>query len=128
MGVFYIFTVICLYITFILLKKSDKKINLICWLIISIIAYLGYNIAICMIFGVLNFTTNLIFLSIINIIFTILFLFIICKNKEIQKYEIRKRDILAIIICFLLALFRYIAIYKRNKFFYCLANFISTFL
>ena len=102
MGVFYIFTVICLYITFILLKKSDKKINLICWLIISIIAYLGYNIAICMIFSVLNFTTNLIFLSIINIIFTILFLFIICKNKEIQKYEIRKRDILAIIICFVI--------------------------
>ena len=34
----------------------------------------------------------------------------------------------AIIICFILAFFRYIAIYKRCKCFYCLANFISTFL
>ena len=34
----------------------------------------------------------------------------------------------AIMICFILAFFRYIAIYKRRKYFYCLANFISTFL
>ena len=35
---------------------------------------------------------------------------------------------LAIMICFFLALFRYIAIYKRIKYLYCLSNFISTFL
>ena len=34
----------------------------------------------------------------------------------------------AIMIYFVLAFFRYIAIYKRCKCFYCLANFISTFL
>ena len=34
----------------------------------------------------------------------------------------------AVAICFILAFFRYIAIYKRCKCFYCLANFISTFL
>ena len=34
----------------------------------------------------------------------------------------------AIMLFFLLAFFRYIAIYKRCKCFYCLANFISTFL
>ena len=33
----------------------------------------------------------------------------------------------AIMICFVLAFLRYIAIYKRCKCFYCLANFISTF-
>ena len=34
----------------------------------------------------------------------------------------------AIIICFILALFRDVAIYKRIKCLYCLGNFISTFL
>ena len=34
----------------------------------------------------------------------------------------------AIIICFILAFFRYIAIYKRMKCLFCLGNFISTFL
>ena len=99
MGIFYIFTVILLYITFVLMRKSTEKINLICWLILSAITYLGYNIGICMIFGALNITTNLLFLSIINLLFTILFLFKIYKNKGIQEYEIRKRDILAIAIC-----------------------------
>ena len=99
MGVFYIFTVMFLYITFILIKKSDDKINLISWLILSAITYLGYNISICMIFGALNITTNLLFLSIVNLIITALFIIKIYKNKEIQKYDIRKRDVFAIIIC-----------------------------
>ena len=34
----------------------------------------------------------------------------------------------AIIICFILAFFRYIAINKKIKCLYCLGNFISTFL
>ena len=34
----------------------------------------------------------------------------------------------AIAICIFLAIFRYIAIYRKVKCFYCLANFISTFL
>ena len=34
----------------------------------------------------------------------------------------------AIAICIFLAIFRYIAIYRKIKCFYCLANFINTFL
>ena len=35
---------------------------------------------------------------------------------------------IAIAICIFLAIFRYIAIYRKIKCFYCLANFISNFL
>lgn len=106
MGIFYILTVIGLLLTFVLLKKSNEKLNLISWCIISVIAYLAFNIMICMIFGSLNITTNLLFLSIIDLIVVAVFGFKIYKDKEIQNFEIRKRDFLTvaiavIIVCYM---------------------------
>ena len=98
MGIFYCLTVIAMLASFVLLKKSDKKVNLINWCIISLIAYLSFNIMICMIFGVLNITTNLIFLSIVDLIVTAGLGFKIYKDKKIQSFEIRKRDFVAVII------------------------------
>ena len=63
MGIFYVLTVIAMLVTFVLFKKSDKKQNLINMCILSAICYLAFNILICMSFGVLNITTNLLFLS-----------------------------------------------------------------
>lgn len=100
LGIFYMLTVIAMVITFVLVKKSDEKVNLISWCIFSGIAYLGFNITVCMIFGVLNITTNLVFLSIADLAVAGLFGFKIYKDKGIQSFEIRKRDILALIICF----------------------------
>lgn len=99
LGIFYILTVLMMVATFILVKKSDEKVNLISWCIFSGIAYLGFNIAVCMIFGVLNITTNLLFLSVADLIVSGLFGFKIYKDKGIQSFEIRKRDIVAIFIC-----------------------------
>lgn len=100
LGIFYMLTVIAMVITFVLVKKSDEKVNFISWCIFSGIAYLGFNITVCMIFGVLNITTNLVFLSIADLAVAGLFGFKIYKDKGIQSFEIRKRDILALIICF----------------------------
>lgn len=102
MGIFYCLTVLIMITTFILFKKSEEKVNLISWIILSAIAYLGYNIAICMIFGTFNITTNLLFLSIVNIIVAFAFSLKIIKDKTIQKFEIRKRDLLGIFICVLI--------------------------
>jgi len=99
LGIFYILTVIAMVVTFILVKKSESKVNLINWCILSGIAYLCFNITICMIFGVLNVTTNLVFLSVVDLLVTAGFGFKIYKDKEIQKFEIRKRDLVAMIIC-----------------------------
>lgn len=98
-AVFYMLTVLAMVITFVLVKKSEEKVNLVSWCVFSGIAYLGFNIAICMIFGVLNITTNLIFLSVADLIVAVIFGFKIYKDKGIQSFEIRKRDIVAVVIC-----------------------------
>ena len=99
MGIFYLLSVLCMLSTFVLVKKSDKKVNLVNWCILSLISYLGFNIMICMIFGNLNVRTNLVFLSIINLIVSAGLGFKIYKDKEIQKFEIRVKDFIAVIIC-----------------------------
>ena len=99
MGIFYVLTVIAMLVTFVLFKKSDKKQNLINMCILSAICYLAFNILICMSFGVLNITTNLLFLSIADLLVAAGLGFKIYKDKKIQEFEIRKRDILGVIIC-----------------------------
>ena len=44
MGIFYILTVIAMLVTFVVVKKSDKILNLVNWIILSLISYLGFNI------------------------------------------------------------------------------------
>ncbi|MBQ7410861.1 MAG: hypothetical protein IJW20_05730 [Clostridia bacterium] len=102
MGIFYVLTVIAMIATFVLFKKSEKKQNLINHLILSVICYLGFNILVCMVFGCLNITTNLLFLSIADLIVAAGLGFKIYKDKGIQTFEIRKRDIAGAIICLLI--------------------------
>lgn len=99
MGIFYVLTVIAMITTFVLFKKSEKKQNLINHLILSVICYLGFNILVCMVFGCLNITTNLLFLSIADLIVAAGLGFKIYKDKGIQSFEIRKRDCAGALIC-----------------------------
>ena len=98
MGIFYVLTVLAMITTFVLVKKSENKVNLISWCVLSLIAYLGFNILVCMFFGVFNITTNLLFLSVIDLVVTAGFGVKIYKDKKIQSFEIRKRDFLAVAI------------------------------
>ena len=98
-SLFYIATVIILIASFLLVKKSDSKLNFVGMCILSFISYLAYNITICMIFGVFNITTNLLFLSITNIVFTILLCVTMIKQRTIQKFEFRIKDFIAMFIC-----------------------------
>lgn len=102
LGIFYLLTVICMIAVFVLVKKSDKKVNLVNWCILSLIAYLGLNIMVCMIFGNLNIKTNLIFLGIVNLIISAGLGFKIFKDKTIQSFEIRIKDFIAVIVCVLM--------------------------
>lgn len=98
-GVTYLIATFCMLVTFVLVKKSDKKVNLINWCILSIVTYLGLNIMIYMIFGALNIKINLMFLSIIYLIISIPFILKIYKDKAFQKFEIRIKDFIAVIVC-----------------------------
>ena len=98
LGVCYILSVIILFISFLLIKKSEAKLNFISQAILSFICFLAYNIAVVMIFGNLNFTTNLLFLSIFNFIVSIILFIKIFRDKEIQKFEFRVKDFVAMLI------------------------------
>ncbi len=112
MGIFYILTVIAMLVTFVVVKKSDKILNLVNWIILSLISYLGFNIFICMLFGAMNITTNLLFLSIINLIVSLGFGFKIFKDKKIQQFEIRKKDLIAIIVSVFIVCYMAVNQYK----------------
>ena len=112
MGIIYIITVFILFISFILVKKSEKKQNLISIGILSIVLYLAYNIAICLISGCLNIHTDLVFLSVINVLVSFGIGIKIYKDKEIQSYEIRKRDLLAVTIICLISCYIAVDQYK----------------
>ena len=92
MGIVYILTVIVLLVAFMLFKKSDEKQNFIKWLIIFAISLLGYNILIGMILGLLNITSHIWLLSIINLLVSVALGYKAVKNKDMQKYFVRPKD------------------------------------
>ena len=92
-------TTLSLIIAFLWMKKSESKQNLIGWIILSIIIYLAYNIAVCLLLGSIGIYTNLLCLSIVNVVMMVLCIIKIVRDKDRQKYFIRKRDIIAVFIC-----------------------------
>lgn len=98
MGIVYVLTLIILGIAFMMFKKSDEKLNFIKWLIIFLVSIYGYNIVLGMVLGLLNITSHIWLLSIINLCFAFGLGFKAFKNKDIQKYFVRKQDIAGIIV------------------------------
>ena len=68
----------------------------------SVIAYLGFNILICMVFGNLGCTTNLVFLSVMNLIVAFVCILKIFKDKTIQKFKFRWFDLVMCVIVLLI--------------------------
>lgn len=89
---------ILLIIIFIFIKKSDKKLNFLKVGVISLTLILCYNIFICYTFSVIGIKSTLGNLAIINLIICILLSIKIIKTKKIQKFYIRKIDVLFLII------------------------------
>lgn len=98
MEIIYIITVLWLLVSAMLIKKSDKEQNVLLSVTLSIILFTAYNILLSFIFLIFNITYNLLALSIVNIILSGITTFEIYKKKEIQKYFIRIKDIIFMII------------------------------
>lgn len=94
--VVYVISVILLFILSFILKKKEEKINLTITFFISIIAFSCYNIVVCLFLKMLSLNTNLLLLSIFNYIVSGIFIYKIIKDKEIQKYFIIKKEIIAV--------------------------------
>lgn len=117
MGIVYILTLIVLGIAFMAMKKSDEKVNFIKWLIIFFVALYGYNVTIGMVLGLINISSHIWLLSLINLVVAYFMGFKAIKNKDMQKYYVRKEDIIIVTIAFILFVVMFIKdcyIYKGN--------------
>lgn len=83
-------------------KKSEEKLNFIKWMIIFVVTLYGYNIVIGMVLGLLNITSYIWLLSIINLLVSFGLGYKAIRNKDMQKYFVRKEDIIGIIIAFII--------------------------
>ncbi len=96
MGIVYIFSSIILMVSFILIKKSSKKLNILSFIAITIGLMFCYNTLVCYILTFFTIPITLLGLSIINFIISLILLFFVIRKKQIQSYEIRKIDLLYI--------------------------------
>ena len=78
-------TLLALIIAFILIKKTEKKIEIISFTAIAIVLTLCYNAFVAYIFTFVRIPITLLSLSITNLIITAIIVTIIVKKMEIQK-------------------------------------------
>ena len=104
MGILYIILTCILIVNMILIKKSDKKQNILFWTVLSITITLIYNTIVSIIFTFINIKCTLLNLSIVNIIVIAILVFKIYKDKEIQKYFIKIKDIIFMILMLIVVL------------------------
>lgn len=102
MEILYILSVVILAVAFMLFKKSDEKLNFIKWLIIFTVSFLGYNIFFGMVLGLLNITSHLWLLSLINLVFSFILGYKAIRKKEIQKYFVTKLSVVGLILIFVI--------------------------
>lgn len=98
MELLYLITLIVLAVGFMMYKKSDNKINFVKWLAICIVSVYGYNITLGVVLGFIKIPANLWLLSIINLVIAGMLLYRVIKFKAIQKYEVRKLDIVGLLV------------------------------
>lgn len=98
MGIIYALTVLIIFVSFILVKKTDKKLNILSFIAISIGVLFCYNTFVCYILTFFTVPVTLLNLSIINLAISIILTFFIIRKKQIQSYEIHKIDILYIFL------------------------------
>ena len=96
MGIIYLMSVLFLVISFILIKKTDKVLDIISFTGITIVLLMAYNAFICYVINFFSIPITLLSLSIINIMFAVLISSIILIKKDVQKYKLDKFGLLSI--------------------------------
>lgn len=98
MSIIYLISILVLLIATTLLKKSDKKLNIVKSIAITIVLFLCYQTFISYLYTMIHIPITLSSLTIINVIIIAIFMVKIIYKKEIQAYEFDSRDIIFIII------------------------------
>lgn len=98
MTIVYIITLVILFLLIILIKKTQKKLEITKTIAIMLTLILGYNTLCAYILNLINIPITLTTLSLINAIFSVVILIQIIKNKQIQKYTMSKTNVLVAIL------------------------------
>lgn len=110
-GVIYVASVIFLQIIFLCKKKTDKKLNIFSTIGVSIVLIMCFNafVSYCLTFFALK--TSITTLTIINLVLSLIIGILILKDRKnnskftMQKYEVNKMDIFAIVIIGIITIF-----------------------
>ena len=101
MEILYILTIILIITLHMLIYKKEEKQNFLKCFILSLVIFLCYNIFICVIMSFIKIKTNLITLSIANVIIISIMALIVYKQRKVQKYFINIIDIV-VLVCMLI--------------------------
>lgn len=96
MGIIYVLSLIILVVSFILIKKTEKKLNILSFISIAIGVMFCYNTFVCYVLTFFTIPVTLLNLSIINIVLAGILIFLMVRKKQIQSFEINKIDLLYI--------------------------------
>ena len=84
MNIIFILSLTCLITLFILMKKTEKKIDILSFIGITAVITMCYNVFLAFILTFFKIPFTLLNLSVINFIISAIFVVITIKNKEIQ--------------------------------------------
>lgn len=93
----YILISIITLVLFLMIKKTNKKENIILWTALSLIIYMCFNIFTTLIFSIVNIKSTLANLAIAQVLMIIIFILVL-KKRGMQKYYIKKADIIFSVI------------------------------
>ena len=98
MGILYLISTIILLVSFILIKKTEHKIDIFSFVCTSTVLLFCYNTFVCYILTFFTIPIKLWILAIINLFFAILLSIPSIIKKEVQKYIFHKIDILYVVL------------------------------
>lgn len=104
MKVIYALSVLIIFTLAILIKKKEEKIDIITSLFVGGIILFCYNILECLTVRIFAKNIELLPLAIINFIISAVLLYKIIKDKSIQKFYIKLKDIFAVLIISVVAI------------------------
>ena len=99
MGIFYLLSVVLLIIGILLFKKTENKQNFISSLCLTIIGFLCYQAIVSYFLDLIRIPISLFTIGILNILICAILIGItVFKKKQIQKYFVKKQDVIFLII------------------------------
>ena len=118
MNIVFFVSCILLIISFLLIKRNDKKSNLLKWILLSIVIFFCYNSFVVFLLSLFNIVAFEWIRLIINVLLIGFFSFMIYRKKEIQQYYIKVTDVIISILLVVSVLLISNWRFKNNNFYF----------